>query len=120
MRSRQRRRDFAGALELAEAILACDPRQDAARQCADLCRRNLFDSYAAQFGSLERVPVRLTPLSQVDGRHIDHRAAFVLDALRILHDLANRRIIALRCRTLRPAATVVESGVRERIKKEKG
>jgi hypothetical protein len=117
-------RDLTGALAVAERILAkCD--DDEARACADACRAKLIARYVASIGSLEQVPVLVAPLAEIDAGVLDPRAAFVLsqvdghtnldaildvsgmpalETLRIVSELARRRIIAFRGR---PDATRV-------------
>jgi hypothetical protein len=78
--------------------------------------------YIATIGSLEKVPVLVTPLAQIDASSVDHRAGFVLsqvdgdtslqaildvsgmpplEALRIVCELARRRVIAFRGKTVK-------------------
>lgn len=109
--------DFSGALEIAEQILSENPRDSAAKTCAENCRTVLRQMYATRIGPLDRVPVVTVSREQLRWLSIDHRAGFVLalvdgvstvemildvsgmaelDALRILSELLQQRIIALR------------------------
>lgn len=109
--------DYSGALELAEQILADAPGDAEAAACAKTCRGVLRQMYVARLGPLERVAVVMVPRDQLRWLSIDHKAGFVLslvdgvsslemiidvsgmpelDTLRILSDLAQQRIIALR------------------------
>jgi hypothetical protein len=109
--------DYSGALEIAEQILKDNPRDASAKACAENCRTVLRQMYATRIGPLERVPVVLVPRDQLRWLSIDHKAGFVLslvdgvssvemildvggmpelDTLRILSELAQQRIIALR------------------------
>lgn len=109
--------DYTGALAIAEKLLAADPEHAAARGCAANCRAVLRQMYTTKIGPLGRVPLVMVPRDQLRWLSIDHRAGFVLslvdgvstlemildvsgmpelDALRILCDLAQQRIIAFR------------------------
>jgi hypothetical protein len=109
--------DYTGALEMAELILAEDSTNLEAAECGENCRQVLVSMYAAKLAPLDRVPVIVVPNTQMRWLSIDHRAGFVLslvdgvvsvetivdlsgmprlDALRILHELVQQRIIALR------------------------
>ena len=114
-------RDLTGALAVAERILLkCADAE--ARACADACRARLIARYVAIIGSLERVPVLVAPLADVDAMALDYRAAFVvwqidghtsldaildvsgmpaLETLRIVSELVRREIITF----LRPDTT---------------
>lgn len=109
--------DFAGAMEVAEALLARDPEHEEAAECLERCRVALRTAYTASLGPLDRVPLVVVPREQLRWLTIDHRAGFILshvdgvsnleeiidisgmpelDALRILAELAQQRIIAFR------------------------
>lgn len=109
--------DYSGALEIAEQILADNPNDENAKACAENCRSVLRQMYATRIGPLDRVPVVMVPRDQLRWLSIDHKAGFVLslvdgvstlemiidvsgmaelDTLRILSELAEQRIIALR------------------------
>lgn len=109
--------DYSGALDIAEKLLAIDPSDVGVRACAETCRSVLRQMYSARLGPLDRVPVVMVPRDQFRWLSIDHRAGFVLslidgvstlemlldvsgmpelDALRILSDLAQQRIISFR------------------------
>jgi hypothetical protein len=117
MRERFSLGDYTGALEIAELMLAEDPDDEAASQCAESCRGVLESMYAARLGSLDRVPSVLVQRTQLRWLSIDHRAGFVLslidgsstlemildvcgmprlDAIRILHELVQQKIVALK------------------------
>jgi hypothetical protein len=109
--------DYTGALEVAEGLLSLEPEHEGARACAATCRGVLKQMYAARIGPLERVPVVMVARDQLRWLSIDHRAGFVLslvdgvssvemildvsgmpelDALRILSELAQQRILSFR------------------------
>lgn len=109
--------DYSGALEIAEQLLDIDPFDDEVKVCAETCRAVLKQMYTTRIGPLDRVPVVMVARDQMRWLSIDHRAGFVLslvdgvsslemildvsgmpevDALRILADLAQQRIIAIR------------------------
>jgi hypothetical protein len=109
--------DYSGALVIAESILDENPTHTAAREYADSCRSVLQEMYTARLGSLDRVPVVAVPRDQLRWLSIDHRTGFILslvdgvstidmildicgmpalDALRMLFELAQQRVIALR------------------------
>jgi hypothetical protein len=109
--------DFAGALAVAEAILGNGHADPDVQGCAHSCRAKLTASYVESLGSLDRVPVMVAPLDELEARSVDHRAGFLLsqvdgatnletildvsgmpplDALRIVRELVRRGIVALR------------------------
>jgi hypothetical protein len=109
--------DYTGALATAEKLLQIEPENAAVAACADNCRTVLRQMYTARIGPLDRVPVVMVPREQLRWLSIDHRAGFVLslvdgvsnlemildvsgmpelDALRILCELAQQRIISIR------------------------
>ena len=109
--------DYTGALEVAEKLLELDPDDQPVQICAESCRGILKQMYTARIGPLERVPVVMVARDQLRWLSIDHRAGFVLslvdgvsslemildvsgmaelDALRILSELAQQRIISFR------------------------
>jgi hypothetical protein len=117
MRERFSLGDYTGALQVAEAILEDSPDEDEARHCAEDCRAVLVKMYTARIGSLEKVPIVMVAKNQLRWLTIDHRAGFVLshvdgsstleqildvsgmpplDALRILYELVQQRIIAFK------------------------
>jgi len=108
--------DYTGALEMAELLLAEDPSNLEAAECGENCRTILEGMYAARLGPLDRVPLVIVPRAQMRWLSIDHRAGFVLslidgassiemildvsgmprlDALRILHELVQQKIVDL-------------------------
>jgi hypothetical protein len=117
MRERFSLGDYTGALEMAELILAEDPGHLEAAECGENCRTVLENMYAARLGSLDRVPRVVVPRTQMRWLSMDHRAGFILslidgsstiemildvsgmpklDALRILHELVEQKVVALR------------------------
>ncbi len=116
MRERFSLGDYTGALEMAELLLTEDPDDAEAEACAERCRGVLEGMYAARLGPLDRVPSVVVQRTQLRWLSIDHRAGFVLslidgsstlemildvcgmpklDAMRILHELVQQRIVAL-------------------------
>jgi hypothetical protein len=117
MRERVSLGDYTGGLEMAELILAGDPSNLEAAECGENCRSVLERMFVAKIGPLDRAPVVIVPGTQMRWLSIDHRAGFVLslidgvstvemildvsgmarlDALRILHDLMQQRIVGFR------------------------
>jgi hypothetical protein len=109
--------DYTGALEIAEAILAEDPSNAKAIKCADECKAKLIQMYTARIGPLDRVPMVMVAREQLRWLSIDHRAGFLLshvdgvsslemildvsgmpllDALKILAELQQQRVISFR------------------------
>jgi hypothetical protein len=109
--------DYTGALEMAELILAEDPSNLEAAECGENCRQVLESMYVAKLAPLDRAPVVVVANNQMRWLSIDHRAGFVLslvdgtvtaetivdvsgmprlDALRIMHELVQQRIIAFK------------------------
>jgi hypothetical protein len=109
--------DYSGALVVAESLLEENPTHVEAREYAESCRSVLQQMYMARIGSLDRVPIVAVARDQLRWLSIDHRAGFVLslvdgisslemildvsgmaslDALRILFELVEQRIISLR------------------------
>lgn len=109
--------DYSGALVMAESLLDENPTHLEAREYAESCRAVLQQMYTARIGSLQRVPVVEVARDQLRWLSIDHRAGFVLslvdgisslemildvsgmpslDALRILFELVEQRIISFR------------------------
>ena len=109
--------DYSGALEVAEQLLETDPANEPVRVCAESCRGILKQMYITRIGPLDRVPIVMVARDQMRWLSIDHRAGFVLslvdgvsslemildvsgmavlDALRILSELAQQRIISFR------------------------
>jgi hypothetical protein len=115
MRERFSFGDYAGALTMADVILAAHPDNPPARDIRAKCRTTLEDVYALRLGPLDRIPV-VAMLPKLSGeRAIDSRTGFLLslidgastleaildvcalprlDALRALHDLVQRGIVA--------------------------
>jgi hypothetical protein len=117
MRERLSLGDYTGALEMAELLLTEDPGDAEAAECAAACRGVLEGMYAARLGALDRVPSVIVQRTQLRWLSIDHRAGFVLslvdgrssldmildvcgmprlDAMKILHELVQQKIVALK------------------------
>ncbi len=117
MRERFSLGDYTGALEMSELILAEEPGNLEAAECGENCRTVLEGMFAAKLGPLDRVPMVVVPRTQMRWLSIDHRAGFILslvdgsssvemildvcgmpklDALRILHELVQQKIVAFR------------------------
>jgi hypothetical protein len=117
MRERFSLGDYTGALEMSELILADAPDNAQAAECGENCRTVLENMYAARLGPLERIPMVIVPRTQMRWLSMDHRAGFVLslidgsssvemildvsgmpklDALRILHELVQQKIVSFR------------------------
>lgn len=117
MRDRFNMGDFAGALQLAEKLMVTSPSDPEPLIVANQCRETLTDLYEARLGSLERVPFVVVARDELRWLSIDHRAGFLLshidgvspletildvsgmprvDALRILVELVQKRIVSLR------------------------
>jgi hypothetical protein len=117
MRDRFSLGDYTGALGLAERLASDVPRDAEVKDCAAKCRQVLRQMYTARLGPLDRVPFVVVARDQLRWLSIDHRAGFVLshvdgvssletildvsgmptlDALRILCELAQQRIISFR------------------------
>jgi hypothetical protein len=117
MRERFSLGDYTGALEMAELILTEEPANLEAAECGENCRAVLETMLATKIGPLDRVATVIVPRTQMRWLSIDHRAGFILslidgsssiemildvsgmpklDALRILYELLQQRIVALR------------------------
>ena len=117
MRNRFALGDYTGALSLAQQILEGDPGNAEAIRCAEECEAKLVQMYTARIGPLDRVPMVVVAREQLRWLSIDHRAGFLLshidgisnlemildvsgmpllDALRILAELAQQRVIRFR------------------------
>ncbi len=109
--------DYSGALVVAESLLDEDPDHDEAQKMAESCRVVLEQMYTARIGPLDRVAFVAVPREQLRWLSLDHRAGFVLshvdgissleqildvsgmpplDALRILYELLQQRVIGFR------------------------
>jgi hypothetical protein len=109
--------DFAGALRVAEELLASDPKREDATRIARESKSHLLTQYEARLGSLDRVPAVVMGVSGLRDLAIDHRAGFLLshidgvssletildvsgmprlDAVKILVELVQKRVVALR------------------------
>jgi hypothetical protein len=117
MRERFSLGDYTGALEMSELILAEEPGNLEAAQCGESCRGVLEKMFVARLGPLDRIPMVVVPRTQMRWLSMDHRAGFILslidgsstvemildvcgmpklDALRILQELVQQRIVAFR------------------------
>jgi len=109
--------DFAGALRVAEELTVSDPKHEDATRIAKESRAHLISQYEARLGSLDRVPRVVMGVGGLRELAIDHRAGFLLshidgvssletildvsgmarlDAVRILVELVQKRVVALR------------------------
>ena len=109
--------DYSGALVMAESMLDENPTHVEAREYAESCRSVLQQMYTARIGPLDRVPVVDVARDQLRWLSIDHRTGFILslvdgisslemildvsgmpplDALRMLFELVQQRIISIR------------------------
>ena len=116
MKDRYAMGDFSGALVVAEGIIADSPGDPEAPRYAQSCRDVLTQMYSARLGSLEQIVAVAVPSDQVRWLTLDHRAGFLLslidggssveqlldisgmtrlDALRILYQLLDQRVISL-------------------------
>jgi len=103
--------DYAGAIALADLILAEAPESPVARECRARSGAALEGIYVARLGPMNRLPIVVIDPTLIDSLGIDHRAGFLLslvdgastieaildvcgmprlDALRILHELVQR------------------------------
>jgi hypothetical protein len=102
---------------MSELILAEDPGSLEAAECGENCRSVLEGMYVAKLAPLDRSPLVVVPRTQMRWLSIDHRAGFILslvdglvsvetildlsgmprlDALRILHELVQQKIVAFK------------------------
>jgi len=109
--------DYSGALVMAESMLDENPTHVEAREYAESCRSVLQQMYTARIGPLDRVPVVDVARDQLRWLSIDHRTGFILslvdgisslemildvcgmpplDALRMLFELVQQKIISVR------------------------
>jgi hypothetical protein len=109
--------DYSGALVMAESMLDENPTHVEAREYAESCRSVLQQMYTARIGPLDRVPIVEVAPDQLRWLSIDHRTGFILslvdgvsslemildvsgmpplDALRMLFELVQQRIISVR------------------------
>ena len=108
--------DYSRALQIAEQLLARSPDDLAARRYAQNCRDVLTQMFAARIGPLDQVISVVVSPEEVQWLSLDHRAGFLLslvdgqstvdeildisgmtrlDALKILHDLAEQQVVRL-------------------------
>ena len=116
MKDRYAMGDFSGALVIAEGILESNPEDLEAPRYAQSCRDVLTQMYSARLGSLDQVVSIAVPSDQIRWLTLDHRAGFLLslvdggstvdqildisgmtrlDALRIMYQLLDQRVISL-------------------------
>jgi hypothetical protein len=116
MKDRYAMGDFSGALVIAEGILESNPEDLEAPRYAQSCRDVLTQMYSARLGSLDQVVAIAVPSDQIRWLTLDHRAGFLLslvdggstvdqildisgmtrlDALRIMYQLLDQRVISL-------------------------
>jgi hypothetical protein len=108
--------DYAGALTMADLILAAQPDNLLAREFRTNCRTALEDVYTFRLGPLNRIAVVVKPFAPSGNRTIEQRTGLLLslidgsspletivsvcglprlDALRILHDLVQSGTVRL-------------------------
>jgi hypothetical protein len=108
--------DYSRALQIAEQMLARSPDDASARRYAQNCRDVLTQMFAARLGPLDQVISVVVRPEEVQWLSLDHRAGFLLslvdgqstvdeildisgmtrlDALKILHDLAEQQVVKL-------------------------
>ncbi|HEX2672644.1 MAG TPA: hypothetical protein VHM25_17295 [Polyangiaceae bacterium] len=116
MKDRYAMGDFSGALVIAEGILETSPDDPEAPRYAQSCRDVLTQMYSARLGSLDQRVAVAVPSDQIRWLTLDHRAGFLLslvdggitvdqildisgmprlDALRIMYQLLDQRVISL-------------------------
>ena len=116
MKDRYAMGDFTGALVIAEGILDADPGDPEATLCAQRCRDVLTQMYAARLGPLDQTVAVAIPAEEIRWLSLDHRAGFLLslvdgsltieeildisgmsrlDALRIMFNLLDQRVVSL-------------------------
>ena len=116
MKDRYAMGDFSGALAIAEAVLEANPADREAPRYAQSCRDVLTQMYSARLGSLDQLVAVAVPSDQIRWLTLDHRAGFLLslidggltvdqildisgmprlDALRIMYQLLDQRVISL-------------------------
>ena len=73
--------DYAGALMIAESLVAANPADDQAMHCVELCRPVVIETYMRRLGD-RRHPVRiLVGRDVLQGLQLDHRAGFLLSCI---------------------------------------
>ncbi|MEO6601992.1 MAG: hypothetical protein ABIQ16_19085 [Polyangiaceae bacterium] len=116
MKDRYAMGDFSGALVIAEGILESNPDDLEAPRYMQSCRDVLTQMYSARLGSLDQLVAVAVPGDQIRWLTLDHRAGFLLslidggstvdqildisgmtrlDALRIMYQLLDQRVISL-------------------------
>jgi len=116
MKDRYAMGDFSGALLIAEKLLETNPEDLEAPRYAQSCRDVLTQMYSARLGSLDQRVEVAVPSDQIRWLTLDHRAGFLLslidggitvdqildisgmprlDALRIMYQLLDQRVISL-------------------------
>ncbi|MEP7052903.1 MAG: hypothetical protein ABJB12_21235 [Pseudomonadota bacterium] len=116
MKDRYAMGDFSGALVVAEGIMEANPEDLEAPRYAQSCRNVLTQMYSARLGSLDQIVTVAVPSEQIRWLTLDHRAGFLLslidggstvdqildisgmtrlDALRIMYQLLDQRVIKL-------------------------
>ena len=95
--------DCAGALEIAERILARRPDDELAMAHAETCRSALMDLCLERLGSLDAVPHVALPPDRLRQLGLDHRSGFLLslvDSRSRIEDILDMsgmpRLLALR------------------------
>jgi hypothetical protein len=81
LRERIAARDYAGALRVAEDMLALRPDDDLARKVADDCREMLVRVYQAQVGGADDLPVLAVDIAGVASASLDQWSGYVLSCI---------------------------------------
>ncbi len=81
LRARIAARDYAGALRIAEDMLALRPDDDLARRCAEDCRGMLVRVYESQVGGADDLPVLAVDLDGVASASLDQWSGYVLSCI---------------------------------------
>jgi hypothetical protein len=73
--------DYAGALMIAESLVAANPADDQAMHCVELCRPVVIETYMRRLGD-RRHPVHvIVGREALQGLQLDHRAGFLLSCI---------------------------------------
>jgi hypothetical protein len=109
--------EYEAAIDMADVVLTETPSNLLVRECRDRCRDALAKVYAERVGPLERIPVLVTLSALSNSLAVDPRAGLLLsfidgtsnletilddcsvprlDALRLLHELAQRGVIGFK------------------------
>lgn len=81
LRERIGARDYAGALRVAEDMLALRPDDNLARRCAQDCREMLARVYQSQLGAADDLPVLAVGTTEVAAASLDQWSGYVLSCI---------------------------------------